>query len=606
MVATRWRRTAECNRDVTGRPALRTTRRATLRAMRVRPAAAPLILAILALVASCKKADEPRPVPAEATDPSVRPAPSGPAVTLVIAYGSEKKTWLEESARAFEASGATTKSGKAIRIEGHALGSGEAQQAILDGSLKPHVYSPASGAYLTLLDQAWAARPGAATTAGAAKPLAPPGDPVVLSPIVIAMWKPMAETLGWPGKAIGWADIIKISRDPRGWAAVGHPEWGAFKLGHTHPEFSNSGLLAVLAEAYAGAGKQRDLTAADLASPKVRDFMAAVEGSIVHYGKSTGFFADKLLDRGPAYMSAAVLYENLVIESYAKKNDAGMPLVAVYPLEGTFWSDHPYSILDAEWVGPEEREAAQAFLAFLKARPQQERALALGFRPADPAIAIGAPVDAAHGCDAKQPETLLDVPSGDVLTRLLALWKDVKKPTDVILVFDKSGSMRGHALEEAKQGAKAFLGGLHDRDEVSILFFDSRVYPPTDPGPLGERRAALGQRIDQTIADGGTALYDATLEAYETMQKRAKEHPARIHAVVVMTDGRDEDSKLALEQLTKRFSPEAAEVKIFTIAYGDSADPKILAQIAEAAQGTSARGSAETIVQVYRDLSAFF
>ena len=572
--------------------------------MRTRLLTAALLLAVVAL--SCKKADESKPVETKSdpgTNGTSAPLPAD-ALPLVIAYGSEKKTWLEESARAFEATGAKTKSGKRIKIDGHALGSGEAQQAILDGSLKPHVYSPASGAYVTLLNQAWLARPGAATETR--KPLAPAGEPVVLSPIVIAMWKPMAEALGWPDKAIGWADIIKISRDPRGWAAYNHPEWGTFKLGHTHPEFSNSGLLAVLAEAYAGAGKQRDLTKDDLAAARTKDFIAAVEGSIVHYGKSTGFFAEKLLERGPAYMSAAVLYENLVIESYSKKSDAGFPLVAVYPVEGTFWSDHPYSILDAPWVGDEQREAAQAFLAFLKARPQQERALALGFRPADPAVAIGAPVDSAHGVDAKQPQTLLDVPGGEVLEQLLALWRDVKKPTDVILVFDKSGSMRGRALEEAKQGAKAFLEGLHDRDEVSLLFFDSTVYPPTEAAPLGKVRAQLEQRIDQTIAEGGTALYDATLAAYQVMQKRAKTHPARILAVVVMTDGRDESSKLPLEQLTRSFSPEDAPVKIFTIAYGEGADPTVLAQIAEAAQGSSAKGSAETIVQVYRDLSAFF
>ena len=75
----------------------------------------------------------------------------------------------------------------------------------------------------------------------------------------------------------------------------------------------------------------------------------------------------------------------------------------MYPVEGTFWSDHPYAILDAEWVGADEKAAAQQFLAFLKSKPMQQRALALGFRPADPSIPIGAPVDAAHGVDASSP-----------------------------------------------------------------------------------------------------------------------------------------------------------------------------------------------------------
>ena len=73
-----------------------------------------------------------------------------------------------------------------------------------------------------------------------------------------------------------------------------------------------------------------------------------------------------------------------------------------------------------------------------------------------------------------------------------------------------------------------------------------------------------------------------------------------------MTDGKDEHSKTKIEQLNKRFTPENAPVKIFTIAYGESADPVVLEQIAKAAQGTSVKGSADTIVQVYRDLSAFF
>lgn len=557
-----------------------------------------IMVAALGLAGCRKSADDGGS--ARAPSPNDPPKPVGEPLELVVVYGSEKKTWFEEAARAFESGGAATKAGRPIKVVGKPMGSGEAAQAILDGSIKAHVFSPASGAYITLLNETWLA------TGSHTRPLCPAGEPLVLSPIVIAMWKPMAEAMGWPDKDIGWADIIKISRDKRGFGALGHPEWGAFKLGHTHPEYSNSGLLAVLAEAFAGAGKQRDLTAADLDQPKTQAFLAAVEEAVVHYGKSTGFFADKMLERGPSYLSAAVLYENLVIESYGKPSDAGMPLVAVYPVEGTFWSDHPFAVLDADWVTADEREAAALLLAFLKAKPQQERALALGFRPGDPSIPVSAPIDAAHGVDPKQPQTLLEVPSGATLKALLALWHKVKKPTDVVLVFDKSGSMRGRPLVEAKSGAKAFLDGLHDRDQVVLLFFDDKLYDPPPARPLGEARRDLQTRIDGTIAEGGTALYDATNRAYDLALARAKQFPARIHAIVVMTDGRDENSSMALGQLKTRFTPENAPVKIFTIAYGEGADPTVLADIAEAAQGQAMKGTADTIVQVYRDVSAFF
>ena len=465
---------------------------------------------------------------------------------------------------------------------------------------KRNVYSPASTAYLALLDDQWRA-----THNG--KQIAPTSEPLVLSPIVIAMWKPMAEALGWPNKDIGWADIIKVSRDPKGWASLSHPEWGAFKLGHTNPEYSNSGLLAVLAEAYAGAGKTRGLERADLDAPKTRAYMKSIEDAIVHYGKSTGLFTDQMIDHGPSYMSAAITYENLVIESYGEKGKtAAFPLVAIYPVEGTFWSDHPYAVLDTDYTGADEKAAAAQLLAFLKAQPQQEAARSLGFRPADPKLAIAAPLDAAHGVDPTQPQTLLEVPSVDVLNGLLGVWRLQKKSADVMIVFDRSGSMNGEPMREAKAGAKAFIQGLNDRDALSIMFFSDTVPVAQAPEPLATARPRLDQQVDDSFASGGTALYEAVSAAYTVMLARAKKTPGQIHAIVVMTDGKDEDSKLSLDDLNKRFNPENAPVKIFTIAYGDSADPTVLQAIAQAAQGTSVKGSSSTIIEIYRDLSAFF
>jgi len=364
-----------------------------------------------------------------------------------------------------------------------------------------------------------------------------------------------------------------------------------------------------LAEAYAGAKKTRGLSAADLDNPNTRKFLESVEGTIVHYGTSTGFFMDKMISRGPGYMSATVSYENLVIESYQK--NPPQPIIAIYPKEGTFWSDHPYSILDADWVGKDEREGATIFLKFLKERPQQERALALGFRPGDASVAMASPVDAAHGVDPKQPQNLLEVPDAGTLEKLLDVWKQTKKTTDVVMVFDKSGSMNGRPLEEAKRGAKNFLDVLSDRDEVTLVFFDHVVHPPVGPTKLGGGgREQLARRVDGVIADGGTSLYDAIDFAYGEITKRAARASrvkGQIHAIVVMTDGNDENSKMALAQLKQRFPTEGdAPVKVFTIAYGQAANPQVLDEIAEAAKGSSARGSVETINRVYADMAAFF
>ncbi len=522
-------------------------------------------------------------------------------VTITIVYGSEKKTWLEEQIKAFAATSPKTASGAPVMVDAKAMGSGEAMTSIDDGTVKATVFSPASTAYVSLLNDKWLSHDGHA------KPIAPKGDALVLSPVVLAMWKPMAEALGWPKKSLSWADLLKVNADPKGWGGVGFPEWGRFKYGHCHPEFSNSGLLSVLAEAYAGAKKTRGLTPADLDAKATQDFLGKIEETIVHYGKSTGFFADKMIERGPSYLSAAVLYENLVIESYSK--NPAMPVVAVYPLEGTFWSDHPYAVLDADWVTPDQRAAADSFFAFLKAKPAQTRAMELGFRPADDSIAIGAPIDAAHGVDPKQPQTVLPVPDVKTITHLLEVWRAKKKGADVILAFDKSGSMRGRPLQEAKNGARTFLGTLGDKDEATLMFFDAQVYPFVGPLVLGpDGRQQLLQRLDGVTADGGTSLYEAIAKAYDTEAKRATAEPNRIHAVVVMTDGKDENSSIPLEAVTSRFPAEKDEapVKVFTIAYGDQAEASVLQTIAEAAKGYSAKGNVETIRDVYLDMASFF
>jgi Ca-activated chloride channel homolog len=525
-------------------------------------------------------------------------------VTITIAYGSEKKTWLEGEAARFMQSAPETTSHRRIVIDARPMGSGEAVQAIKAGTLAPHVFSPASSVYLEMLD----------TPEARVK-----GEALVLSPLVVAMWQPMAEALGWPSKAISWNDFLSVATDARGWSAYGHSEWGRFKLAHTHPEFSNSGFLATLAEIYAGAKKTRDLQAADLDAPATRAFLERVEGTVVYYGKSTGFFMDKMIARGPGFLSGAIVYENLVVESYAKKTADLPPLVAVYPKEGTFWADHPYAILcDRGKPGcpafpADERDAAQKFSAHLRSREAQERALALGFRPADTKIATTAPIDAAHGVDPKQPQTILPLPPPEVVDRVASTWAATKKGADVAIVFDKSGSMAGRPLAEAKAGAKSFLETLGDRDEVTFVPFDDVVHAPRGPFPLTSGRKTLANDLTMISAGGGTALYDAIRQAYDAALVRSEKTPGVIHAVVVMTDGKDEGSKTTLPALklklrARRSSESAgdAPVKVFTIAYGAEAEGKVLAEIADAAGGWSGRGSVETIRDVYVEVASFF
>src|SRR5262249_17778082 len=151
------------------------------------------------------------------------------------------------------------------------------------------VWSPASSLLVDVLNARWAEAHGGL---GSAKRIASEAPSLVLSPVVIAMWEPMARALGWPGRPLGWRDVAEFAASERGWASHGHPEWGDFKFGHTHPRYSNSGAIALVAATYAGADKTRDLSGSDVQA--AAPFVRRVEASVVHYGRSTGFFAEKM------------------------------------------------------------------------------------------------------------------------------------------------------------------------------------------------------------------------------------------------------------------------------------------------------------------------
>src|SRR5207253_3861702 len=131
------------------------------------------------------------------------------------------------------------------------------------------------------------------------------------------------------------------------------------------PEFSNSGLISILAEVYAASGKTEDLTLDDV--KKAAPYLERLESGVVHYGSSTGFFGKLMYANRPTFLNAAVLYENMVVESYLPqmKGKVKGEIVAIYPKEGTFWSDHPVGIVNRDWVKPDHREAAEMYVAFL-------------------------------------------------------------------------------------------------------------------------------------------------------------------------------------------------------------------------------------------------
>ena len=528
----------------------------------------------------------------------------GSSVTVSIVYGSEKREWLEPLVQQYNDARNQTSEGNTIVVEATAMGSIESVRGIIEGTIQPTVWSPASSVYVPVANSEWKkSHPDDLVTGS-------PND-LVLSPVVIAMWRPMAQALGWPDKALGWEDIAQLAISEEGWSAYGHPEWGQFKFGHTHPAYSNSGIVSIIAETYAGLGKQRGLTESDLQSAELKEFMSEVESSVIHYGTSTGFFGERMFERGPSYLSAAVLYENLIVAQETKRingQSSQIPVVAIYPKEGTFWSNHPYAVLNAPWVTAEQKEAAGLFETFLLDKLQQLKSLEFGFRPADPSIPLTSPLDTQHGVDTNQPQTILEIPSAPVIEGIQALWEQTKKPVDLIVVMDISGSMEGDKITTARASLLQFVQKLDDRDRLQIDLFSSDVSTLTPLTPIGDKRQQVLDSVSGIFEQGDTSLYDATLRAYQDLQ--ANGDPKHIRAIVVLTDGQDTASTATLQQVIDEITASESEggnaIKVFTIAFGDDADKTVLEAIANPSGGRQYDSSPENIQKIYDGIATFF
>jgi Ca-activated chloride channel family protein len=523
--------------------------------------------------------------------------PASDAIRVSFAYSPEKQKLIQPLIEKFNAEGRRS-AGRPVFIDGQVVSSGDAETKIAKRQLQPVLWSPASSLWGRLLnfegDRSWV----------------PDTNPsIVRTPLLIAMWEPLARALGWPRKPIGFADVLRLALDRRGLGAYGHPEYGRFKLGHTNPDFSTSGLSAVAAEYSAVTGKKEGLTLADVDRPEVRRKIQAIERSIIHYGDTTLFFADQLRRYGPAYASAVAMEEATLIDFNQKRGGAGTKLVGIYPAEGTFYSDNPLITLQAPWVTDQQKAAARVFADWLGSRISPTLAASQGFRPREGAGRTAAPIDAAHGADPNQPTRLLSLPEPRVLAKVKTTWRSDRKPANIALVVDTSGSMsEENKLDQAKQGLRVFLSQLSPNDRVGLITFNDKVFRLSPISPFGSSRTKLLTAVNGLFPDGQTAVYDATTAGVQEVQKL--KDASRINAVVVLTDGEDNQSSTSSNQvvsaLQRQATSEGMAIRVYTIAYGSAANQDVLTQIASASGGKEYAGDPKQIESVYRSISSFF
>ncbi len=335
-------------------------------------------------------------------------------VTLGVAYGTEKRDWLTWAAAEF----AKTPAGKAIKLELIPLGSVEGARAVLAEDKRIHVWSPASSQILGLLDDPWTKNHGKSAIASDA--------PLVLSPMVVVMWKDRFTAFQAKYPETNFKTLAEALAEPTGWKAIADKAaWGPFTFAITDPSKSNSGLMSLVLMAYDFHGLVRSPTADHVMNDGFLAWLKTLKGNLDAQENSTGNLMTQFLRDGPSQFNGVMTYENLALANFEKGKGRWGEYTVVYPSRSV-WNDHPYYILDVPWSSADQRDAAKAFQSFLLSVAAQKKARdEYLFRPASTELPI---VGDGSAFDRFQGVMQLDVPTirrpqGEILELLLKTWE---------------------------------------------------------------------------------------------------------------------------------------------------------------------------------------
>jgi Ca-activated chloride channel family protein len=153
-------------------------------------------------------------------------------------------------------------------------------------------------------------------------------------------------------------------------------------------------------------------------------------------------------------------------------------------------------------------------------------------------------------------------------------------PREFVFVLDRSGSMSGQPIEQARNALRACLRTLNPEDVFRILLFDNRLewFRPEPSGVTQEEIDAADAYLAAVNSRGGTRIVGALKEALGLAAD-----PQRSRYLVFLTDGAVSAEARALDEVRRTIG----DARLFTFGIGPSVNRALLAQLARLGRGTA-------------------
>lgn len=509
--------------------------------------------------------------------------PPNNAVIVDIYANTSLQPWLQTAVSEFNAADLESSDGDPLFAQLTAVDAGQAVIDISEGAA-PTLWIPDESVWVNVLaDQGSNSYQTDCLS-------------IAQSPLVIGMWREVAESLGWPGLPLGWLDVGSLAADPSAWNYYSGGQYGTdFRLGHTHPGLSASGASTLLALVQSAQAKTDAVTVTDVEQPIVQASVGAFEGGVAWFSSDTEALGAAMQSRGITYLGAGVMYESTVLQ-YGNGD-----IVPIYPLEGTFMATHPACI--SQNASAAEQEAAIAFRTFLTESTMQTLAAGNGLRPVNAEAELGTLLTEENGVDLAQPERVFSEPSVDTIYAVQELWQSARKDVNLVMLLDTSGSMRGSKMDSMLNAAVQFVSQMGDDDYISIIAFSTEPQLIVQHEQVGPNRDKIINAIARLRAEGDTTLFDAVGDGTQVIVETTSVDTT--NAMVVLTDGQDTRS-YRYTSATAVDAALASNATLFTIAYGSDADEDTLSRLALNTNGNFYVGDEASIAAIYDEMSAAF
>lgn len=128
-----------------------------------------------------------------------------------------------------------------------------------------------------------------------------------------------------------------------------------------------------------------------------------------------------------------------------------------------------------------------------------------------------------------------------------------RRPADVVLLIDASGSMAGSPITDAQSAALEFIAAMGAADRIALVSFDTE---PTVLSEFTSHPGTLRTAVGTLNARGETALYDGLVRASALFAESA----GRDRYIIVLSDGGDTQSLNSLDSAAAAVGKSGAPV----------------------------------------------